>query len=177
VNYRLVFDCTQPLPAVTSTVTEVHALPAAVLAVALISAILALFLARRRLREWQLVLGIALLAAAYALTYYRLLPSSTYSVSRVPARPRVCREPVQKVSGVVTDFVPMPVGGHAEEHFCVQGVCFSYSDFSLTGGFNNTRSHGGPIQSGTTVQVLYVQDQRLGGNVIVRLEVAAENPR
>jgi len=52
------------------------------------------------------------------------------------------------------------------ERFCVSGVCFAYSDFVITSGFNNTSSHGGPIREGLPVRVTYV------GDMIVKLEVA-----
>lgn len=70
------------------------------------------------------------------------------------------------VEGVVTDFKPMPATGHAMESFCVSGVCFHYSDYVITAGFNQTSSHGGPIRNGLSVRVTYV------GDTIVRLEVA-----
>jgi len=73
---------------------------------------------------------------------------------------------MQVVEGVITDFVPMPVSGHAMEKFCVQQVCFEYSDFVINGGFNNTTSHGGPIQGGLSVRIGYVD------KVIVKLEIA-----
>jgi hypothetical protein len=69
------------------------------------------------------------------------------------------------VEGPVTDFVPMPYSGHAHESFVVVGKKFSYSDYILTGCFNNAASHGGPIRSGIFVRVSYT------GNCIVRLEV------
>ena len=66
----------------------------------------------------------------------------------------------------MTDFVPMPYTGHAHENFAVSGKKFSYSEYILTGCFNNATSHGGPIKAGLTVRVSSV------GNCIVRLEVA-----
>ena len=69
------------------------------------------------------------------------------------------------MEGEVADFVPMPAAGHAMEHFCVQRVCFSYSDFVLNGGFNNTSSHGGPIRAGLPVRIAYLD------GVIVKLEI------
>ena len=68
--------------------------------------------------------------------------------------------------GTVTTFKPTPVTGHAMEGFRVAGKCFEYSDYVITGGFNNTSSHGGPIRDGLPVRVSYV------GNKIVKLEVA-----
>ena len=67
--------------------------------------------------------------------------------------------------GIVSDFKPMPVTGHAMESFCVSGKCFRYSDYAITAGFNNTSSHGGPIRQGLPVRVTYV------GNTILKLEV------
>ncbi|HKF49751.1 MAG TPA: hypothetical protein VKB38_20490 [Terracidiphilus sp.] len=69
------------------------------------------------------------------------------------------------VEGVVTNFQPMPYSGHQDECFTVELQTFCYSDYSVTPGFNNTASHGGPIYEGLPVRVAYV------GNVIVRLEV------
>lgn len=75
------------------------------------------------------------------------------------------------VSGSVSDFVPMPRGGHAMERFCVEAECFEYSDFDETGGgFNNTSSHGGPIREDLEVRVTHVD------GTIVRLEVAEPQP-
>jgi hypothetical protein len=73
---------------------------------------------------------------------------------------------VHVVEGVVTNFKPMPVTGHAMERFCVSEACFEYSDYVITGGFNNTSSHGGSIREGLPVRVTFV------GNSIVKLEVA-----
>ena len=51
--------------------------------------------------------------------------------------------------GTVTDFVPMPYTGRSLESFVVGVRKFSYSDYILTGCFNTTASHGGPIRSGS----------------------------
>src|SRR5262245_44367327 len=71
------------------------------------------------------------------------------------------------VEGPVDQFVPMPAAGHAQESFSVSGVPFRYSDFNMTGGFNNTSSHGGPLRSDSYVRICY-DPQR---NVILRLEI------
>jgi hypothetical protein len=73
---------------------------------------------------------------------------------------------VQVTEGPVTDFVPMPYEGHAQERFTVRGHTFSYSDYVLSPGFHNTASHGGPIREGLNVRVTFA------GNLILRLEVA-----
>jgi hypothetical protein len=69
------------------------------------------------------------------------------------------------VEGTVDNFVPMPYQGHADESFTVRGVSFSYSDFGVQAGFNNTSSHGGPIRQGQPVRIWYV------GREIVKLEI------
>jgi hypothetical protein len=74
------------------------------------------------------------------------------------------------VEGRVDNFSPMPFSGHAMEHFTVCGVPFSYSDYVVTAGFNQTRSHGGPIREGLWVRIAY------SGNDIGRLEVATDDP-
>src|SRR5262249_37900900 len=69
------------------------------------------------------------------------------------------------VEGPVTKFVPMPFEGHALESFEVSGHRYSYSDYIVTAGFNNTRSHGGPIREGLKVRIADVDGQ------IARLEI------
>jgi tetratricopeptide (TPR) repeat protein len=71
------------------------------------------------------------------------------------------------VEGPVEHFVPMPYAGHAQESFSVDGVPFRYSDFIITDGFNNTSSHGGPINSDSYVRICYDPS----GGVILRLEI------
>lgn len=68
------------------------------------------------------------------------------------------------VEGVVSDFEPMP-GDYGVERFCVETQCFEYSDYVVTGGFNNSASHGGPIREGLRVRVTFV------GPNIAKLEV------
>lgn len=70
------------------------------------------------------------------------------------------------VEGIVENFDPMPYEGHKSETFTVNGVKFSYSDYRVTPGFNNTASHGGPIREGLSVRISYI------GNTILKLEVA-----
>ena len=69
------------------------------------------------------------------------------------------------IEGIVTDFKPMPYTGHAMESFVVQGIRFEYSDHVITGGFNNTSSHGGPIREGLPVKIWYL------GREILRLDI------
>ncbi len=69
------------------------------------------------------------------------------------------------IEGVVEQFKPMNYAGHDYEKFCISNTCFTYSDFTITGGFNNTSSHGGPIKQGLNVRVYYIE------NVIVKIEL------
>jgi hypothetical protein len=101
----------------------------------------------------------------FSLLWTTMAFASTYSEYRTALSARL-KGTASVTEGVVSNFVPMPYGGHADEKFTVSGVTFSYSDYAITSGFNNTRSHGGPIDEGKRVRVTYV------GNVIVRLEVA-----
>jgi hypothetical protein len=71
------------------------------------------------------------------------------------------------VEGPVENFVPMPVTGHGDESFSVAGVPFKYSDYIVTDAFNNTASHGGPIDQNSYVRICY--DPK--GNAILRLEI------
>lgn len=74
------------------------------------------------------------------------------------------------VEGRVQGFKPMPYAGHADEHFTVCGVPFSYSDYVVTEGFNRSSSHGGPVREGLWVRITYV------GDLIARLEIAKDDP-
>ncbi|MTJ82831.1 MAG: hypothetical protein F8N37_17725 [Telmatospirillum sp.] len=71
------------------------------------------------------------------------------------------------VEGPVQNFVPMPYTGHAEESFSVSGVRFQYSDYIVTDAFNNTSSHGGPVNDNSYVRICYDPV----GNAILRLEI------
>lgn len=72
---------------------------------------------------------------------------------------------VDVVEGRVENFVSIP---DKSERFTVCGTPFSYSDYLVTAGFNNTASHGGPIRAGIWVRIDHV------GNSIARLEVAKD---
>ena len=111
----------------------------------------------------RLILPFGFLTFAILLTVAAFV--STYADYRAASSARQDNS-AQVVEGVVTDFKPMPAAGHAMESFCVSAVCFRYSDYVVTAGFNKTSSHGGPIRDGLPVRVTYI------GNTIVKLEVA-----
>jgi hypothetical protein len=69
------------------------------------------------------------------------------------------------IEGTITDFVPMPSGGHAKEHFKVNGHYYEYSNFNVIAGFNKTQAYGGPLRGGMPVRIAEVDGQ------IARLEI------
>ncbi len=75
------------------------------------------------------------------------------------------------VEGYVENFVPMPYEGHANETFEINGVKFSYSDYSVQPGYNNTKSHGGVISgNGQHLRIHYVYYNSTYGNLILYIE-------
>jgi hypothetical protein len=79
------------------------------------------------------------------------------------------------VEGIVSNFDPMPYGGHKQETFDINGIEFSYSDYGSYNGysrvFRNTRSHGGPIYAGAYVKIFYIHDEYWNENFIIGLWV------
>jgi hypothetical protein len=104
-------------------------------------------------------LGFAILwtVAAFLGTF------TSYLRHRALVRDNKCKV----VEGPVENFVPMPVTGHSDESFSVAGVPFKYSDYLVSDGFNNTASHGGPIDQNSYVRICY--DPK--SNAILRLEI------
>ena len=96
-----------------------------------------------------------------AITFY-----STYS-SHMRHQNLMQRGGCQTAEGQVENFVPMPYSGHAYESFSVSGIQFKYSDYIVTDGFNNTSSHGGPINKDSYVRICYDPTE----NQILRLEI------
>ena len=76
------------------------------------------------------------------------------------------------VEGRVADFHPMPLSGHANETFTVGDVHFAYSDYEVSPGFNQSRSHGGPVGEGLQVRIRYTGPKRRA--TILKLEVRRE---
>lgn len=77
------------------------------------------------------------------------------------AKEALSKNALPEVSGIVEDFDPMPVEGHKNESFTVSGVHFEYSDFEIGFGFNQSRSHGGPIDKGKYVRIQYYEGRIL----------------
>ena len=73
------------------------------------------------------------------------------------------------VEGYVENFKPMPYEGHSDESFEINGVAFSYSDYEITSGYHNAKSHGGVIEgNGQYLKIGYVHNVK--GNIIVYIE-------
>ncbi len=73
----------------------------------------------------------------------------------------------QSCKAPVTNFIPMPYEGHADESFSVSGIQFRYSDYGVSDAFNNAASHGGPITKDSFVRICYDP----ADNAILRLEI------
>lgn len=57
------------------------------------------------------------------------------------------------------------------ENFDINGVSFSYSDYSVGPGYNNTKSHGGVITGdGQHLKIGYIYYDEIHGNIIVYIE-------
>jgi hypothetical protein len=160
MNYTVVFDADRS----SYTFIEIagsgvrYAFPGVT---ALLLVIVAVLIARRhRLDRRVFVSGLLGVAVIWLLSSQWLLPRHTIL-------PRTVAPTV--VTGIVRDFVPMPFEGHADERFCVEAVCFHYSDYEQNGGFNHTSSHGGPIEEGLPVRVTYAASPST--NVILKLEI------
>ena len=75
------------------------------------------------------------------------------------------------VEGYVENFDPMPYGGHTNESFEINDVYFEYSDYNVTSGYRNTKSHGGVITGdGQYLKIGYVYYNSTYGNIIVYIE-------
>jgi len=75
------------------------------------------------------------------------------------------------LEGLVENFEPARRGANTDESFTVNGVYFSYSDYSISPAFKVSRSQGGPIREGLSVRISYVpRDQN---NAILKLEIPA----
>ncbi|RSK46264.1 hypothetical protein [Hymenobacter perfusus] len=102
-----------------------------------------------------------------------LLPGSI--VEYVHTRGVYKQKQYQAVTGVVTDFNPMPEGGHKYETFTVAGVPFAFSNFEVKDyGYNNASSHGGAIRAGLHVRIAYMANK--DRNVILILDTLAAKP-
>ena len=115
----------------------------------------------------RIAFGWILLAFALAWTYGAY--DNTYpSYKRL--REAAARGQAVTIEGPIEHFHPMPYGGHDSESFDVAGEHFSFSDYSYTGGFNRSASHGGPLHEGLWVRIAHID------HIIVKLETASPPP-
>ena len=81
----------------------------------------------------------------------------------------------QLVEGRVENFVPQPAFDNGVESFTVSSVKFEYSIATVSHGFNQSSTHGGPIdRNGIQVRIHYYHDQSENRNVILQLEVTKQ---
>ena len=107
-----------------------------------------------------LIFSVCWTASAFVDTYMRQEEIGKYLAGR----------DVNIVDGPVENFHPMPSSGHGWETFQVGGKDFSYSDYVITGGFNQTSTLGGPVHAGEYVRIAYRDGE------ILRLEIARPGP-
>ena len=78
---------------------------------------------------------------------------------------------VMVVEGVVTNF--REVARPEPERFCVDTVCFEYTEYTVTWGFHLIARNGSPIRDGLPVRITYAQEPYMETtrNIIVKLEI------
>ncbi len=170
-SYRLIFDATQTYGART-TVAAGFAL--AVLGACVVGGIFVVHSVRRgHHRRLLSAVGVGaillVLVAAVGASLGIVWMTAGTAVSAEDTARAVDASPV--VEGVVENFHPMPGGGHDTERFDVAGVHFEYSHWSMTQGFNQDVTVGGPVRKGVFVRIHYVRFGTPPDNVIVRLEL------
>ena len=91
-----------------------------------------------------------------ALTFSLMEFMSNYGMYRTVSVPYKSGS-YSTVEGYVKNFDPMPVQGHKQESFTINGVKFSYTDFSTIQGYHNARSKGGVIRgNGQHLKIKYI---------------------
>ncbi len=121
---------------------------------------------RARMRVLALIAGLFVVVAVSMIVVMLTGLSSVGSEGTARA---IESSPV--VEGVVEHFHPMPPGGHDTERFDVAGVHFEYSHWSVSQGFNQDITVGGPIREGSYVRIHYVHLAGESYGTIVRLEL------
>ena len=94
---------------------------------------------------WCVILVITLLTGKHQIDMYNTVTDAYKSGE------------YQIVEGYVENFDPMPPEGHKEESFDINGVQFSYSDYTIMTGYHNVKSKGGVITgNGQYLRIGYV---------------------
>jgi hypothetical protein len=155
--YRVVFDVTQdPNANLTRTIWWI--------ALSLMALGILLLAFRRRLPQPPIIIP-ALLA------FLGLIGTIVLTVRRHSDLAEALRSGrCQVTEGIVTEFHPMPAGGHAFESFSVSGKHFQYSDWIITPGLHQSSTYGGPIREGMRVRIHHLD------NDIAKVESAEDAP-
>jgi hypothetical protein len=139
----------------------------------LIFIIISLVVARAYYKIRGTILNIQTIGALIMFTFALLWTIVVFIAdddSKSFVKDAIANKKIKIVEGVITQFDPMPSGGHKEESFSVNNVRFEYSDFLVIQGFNNTKSYGGPINGdGDSVRISYYTKDN--DNYIVKLEI------
>ena len=152
MEYRVVFDATEKYP-------ELHRL----LPILLIPVVAWLTWHHKRSKY-------ALFVACGALALF--VAFGAFVVTQwLQARSALLTGRAQVVEGIVENYHPMPYQGHERERFTVQGVSFAYSDYTVSPGLNQTRSHGGPDLEGRHVRIHYLRMVGRPPPTILKVEV------
>ncbi len=86
---------------------------------------------------------------------------------------RLSSDNVYVVEGYVENYHPMPFEGHDTEHFEINGVYFSYSDYALMNGYHNSASYGGVVTAnGQYLKIKYVVNDIYNGTENIILYIA-----
>jgi hypothetical protein len=105
---------------------------------------------------FQVVAGLGMLGA---LVFFSAAVSEYHTASKLLGDHRC-----SVVEGVVTNFVPMPPGGHGTETFSINGVVFSYGSGWGSTHFNS-EWNGGTLHDGVHARITY-----FGANIL-KIEV------
>lgn len=104
------------------------------------------------------------LGSAFCLLWSIILFISTYS-DYAHMRNSLMAGNYKILEGTIMDFVPQAEGDHEPESFRINGHHLSYSFSTITAGFNQTRTHNGPIHEGQKARLAVVGDE------IARVEI------
>ncbi len=115
------------------------------------------FMIAGKSREYKVPIGILIIFSFLCTMIVWISSASSY----LDAKKILKKATFTEVSGVVENFDPMPYEGHKNESFSVKGIRFEYSDFEIGFGFNQSKSHGGPIDEGKYVRIQYYKGRIL----------------
>jgi hypothetical protein len=114
---------------------------------------LSILCSRVRTRVWPVPLRWFCLASATVTALLIFLVCSRIYLPEFTALHEYRNGNFSVVEGYVTDFQPLPSGGHGLECFTVSIQRFCYSDFHGAPGFNRTSLYGGPMRAGLLVRI------------------------